>query len=250
MEESPPALAVLAFAETLQRRLRLPRRPSCALGDLLRFPPWRDSAGGPGRSREWAADPMAWSWSLVGGADQGAAVCSDAVDARVATGVAPCPSISCSTCTTCTLPTQATEHALPSDLGVSRMTVAHPGEAILSWRRPPLGRARERSAPCQVRKGAALRLEEDVLGCEHQLQKLEENSHAQGQPASACDNMRESSFVLFDKLEQLAADLLECSCHRDVPGAMEMFEQVNGQLDRVGSLLQQFHVARTSGPGE
>jgi len=40
------------------------------------------------------------------------------------------------------------------------------------------------------------------------------------------------------RLQEVAATALECGCSRQVPGAMDVFEQANAMVERVGHLLQ------------
>lgn len=210
-----------------------------------------------------------WSWALLSKEEAGGGAGPAAGPGRHLP-----PSISCSTCSTHTLASEKSDGLpLGDSAGIARAWTAwsYEGEGRLGHGHAAVGAARfalarERSAPCRLRRSAAARLEAVMEGCEHRLRELEECASASGLPplcsssaseggpvhpvlqlasgAQVCvaEVVREGSFELFQRLEGLAADLLECSCRRDVPGAMEMFEEVSSQLDRVGGLLQQCSV--------
>eukprot|EP00927_Polykrikos_kofoidii_P001573 TRINITY_DN10599_c1_g1_i1.p1 TRINITY_DN10599_c1_g1~~TRINITY_DN10599_c1_g1_i1.p1 ORF type:complete len:256 (-),score=47.45 TRINITY_DN10599_c1_g1_i1:171-938(-) len=101
-----------------------------------------------------------------------------------------------------------------------------------------IGRAKQRgrSMPGRLRKTIAARLEETLESCELRLRELEEREELGDQQEPIA--VREGSLDLSNRLENLAAELLDCSCRRDVPGATEMFEQVSTLLDRLANLLE------------
>merc|ERR1719419_852005 len=60
---------------------------------------------------------------------------------------------------------------------------------------------------------------------------------SQGQMSNplAC---QESSILGFSvRLEEIIAEALQCSCDRDVPGAMEIFEEASASMECVAGLL-------------
>jgi len=98
----------------------------------------------------------------------------------------------------------------------------------------PGGRRARRglSVPVRIRTNAAQRLQEQLTDCEGRLVKLEEVAE---------DELLETSkrgLELAGDLEKLSAELLEDYYRYDVPGAMEMFNQVNGMLDRLAQVLE------------
>eukprot|EP00747_Dinoflagellata_sp_TGD_P059754 gnl/TRDRNA2_/TRDRNA2_151711_c0_seq5.p1 gnl/TRDRNA2_/TRDRNA2_151711_c0~~gnl/TRDRNA2_/TRDRNA2_151711_c0_seq5.p1 ORF type:complete len:312 (+),score=46.83 gnl/TRDRNA2_/TRDRNA2_151711_c0_seq5:597-1532(+) len=60
-----------------------------------------------------------------------------------------------------------------------------------------------------------------------------------GAQSAALDKESNAEAVkLWSLLETLVADALQHSCDRNVPGSMDVFEQANGLLERVGALMQ------------
>lgn len=83
-----------------------------------------------------------------------------------------------------------------------------------------------------VHKLAKLREAEQALSsCERQLSEFENGEVENGAPA--CHGL------LLDEIVAIAAEALECGCSRDVPGAMDVFEQANAAVERVAGLLEQ-----------
>jgi len=84
-------------------------------------------------------------------------------------------------------------------------------------------------------------LEESLAILEQQLHMLEDRLEARlsnagppGEDGLCFANCQE----LGRRLQEVAATALECGCSRQVPGAMDVFEQANAMVERVGHLLQ------------
>uniref|UniRef100_A0A7S0AH65 Uncharacterized protein n=1 Tax=Pyrodinium bahamense TaxID=73915 RepID=A0A7S0AH65_9DINO len=85
-------------------------------------------------------------------------------------------------------------------------------------------------------------LEEDLALHEGQLRELE---HAMMEPLDSSAGAQAGHAGRFaecqelgQRLQEVAATALEAGCSRSVPGAMDIFEQANAGVERVGRLLQ------------
>uniref|UniRef100_A0A7S0AH04 Uncharacterized protein n=1 Tax=Pyrodinium bahamense TaxID=73915 RepID=A0A7S0AH04_9DINO len=85
-------------------------------------------------------------------------------------------------------------------------------------------------------------LEEDLALHEGQLRELE---HAMMEPLDSSAGAQAGHAGRFaecqelgQRLQEVAATALEAGCSRSVPGAMDIFEQANAAVERVGRLLQ------------
>jgi len=88
---------------------------------------------------------------------------------------------------------------------------------------------------------SGISLEESLVVLEQQLHMLEDMLEARlsnvvppgedGQCFASCQE-------LGSRLQEVSATALECGCSRQVPGAMDVFEQANAMVERVGHLLQ------------
>lgn len=91
------------------------------------------------------------------------------------------------------------------------------------------------------RKGREL--EVSATGCEQRLVSLEARlAGLQKYPnpeeaAAGAALLSADCHALTKRLQQLVADALECGCDRSVPGAMDVFEQGNGLIERLTMVL-------------
>jgi hypothetical protein len=74
------------------------------------------------------------------------------------------------------------------------------------------------------------KVQKALTWCEKKIDELEKDASNVG--ISSCSQV-------CGELVALAGDALECGCSRDVPGAMDAFEQANAAVERVASLLHQ-----------
>jgi hypothetical protein len=109
---------------------------------------------------------------------------------------------------------------------------------------------RKTATPRRLRRGRTADLEVNLSACRKALEQLtlERNEHdaltAQSPDQQAGTHpLLEKASSLSARLTDLAAESLECGCHRDVPGAMDVYEQANAYLDAVSDLLQSFTAA-------
>lgn len=84
-----------------------------------------------------------------------------------------------------------------------------------------------------------------LSSCESQLLDLETSGKQHTSPLLDLERGAACSKLCSD-LVALAADALECGFTRNVPGAMEIFEQTNAAVERVASLLEQGSGTRVS----
>lgn len=99
-----------------------------------------------------------------------------------------------------------------------------------------------------------LRLEDALHECENDLQDLEQRARSCADLRThRCEeeaqSVRDSCLELSRRLEDLAADALECSCNR-VPGAMDAFHQANNGLDRLATCLELCRQVAAHGGGQ
>mmetsp|Transcript_84373 Transcript_84373/g.273165 ORF Transcript_84373/g.273165 Transcript_84373/m.273165 type:complete len:795 (-) Transcript_84373:260-2644(-) len=102
-----------------------------------------------------------------------------------------------------------------------------------------------------ARRGS--RLEMCLADCERELAELEARLRSmamapkpvldESNMGEACEDAgvqawRADCRELVRRLEDLAADALECSCNRDTIGAMDVFEQANAAMDLMAGLLR------------
>jgi len=168
------------------------------------------------------------------------------------------------------------EIAVGSSTSSSRLEVTHQTSEPLprtasSWQPPMIrasqtGPAAQRSAtPGRMRTEKSSRLEADLLGCKAELEQLQEwqrqtSAHIPGDGAAmACSGMStdapdvptvdehtaDEALAMGGKarrlglrLEELIADALQCSCDRNVPGAMDVFEQATSSIEVLAVILQ------------
>jgi len=78
-------------------------------------------------------------------------------------------------------------------------------------------------------------LEARLANCQNELAELQRKYEIQG---SLCQrSLLEGAENLSWRLVDLSAQALEHSCHRNVPGSMDVYEETNSALDRVATLL-------------
>jgi len=109
---------------------------------------------------------------------------------------------------------------------------------------------RKTVTPQRLRRGRTTDLEVNLLSCQQQLEQLKlEHKEHDVLTAQTPDQqvgmhpLLERASSLSARLTDLAAEALECGCNRDVPGAMDVYEQTNASLDTVSDLLQTFTAA-------
>lgn len=102
-----------------------------------------------------------------------------------------------------------------------------------------------------LRSGCTADLEVELFVCQRALEQLtlEHNKHdaltAQSPDQQVGEHpLLEKASSLCARLTDLGAESLLCSSDRDVPGAMDVYEQANALLDAVSDLLQSFTAAR------
>jgi len=103
-----------------------------------------------------------------------------------------------------------------------------------------------------VRRGRTADLEGSLSACRRTLEQLKRERAEQDALIAQLPHGQVGDHPLLEKaaslsarLTDLAAESLECGCNRDVPGAMDVYEQANAYLDAVSDLLQSFTVAST-----
>jgi len=104
----------------------------------------------------------------------------------------------------------------------------------------------------RLRRGRTSDLEVSLSACRQALEQLKrEHKEHHALTAQSPDQqvgehpLLEKASSLSARLTDLAAESLECGCNRDVPGAMDVYEQANAYLDTVSDLLQSFTAAST-----
>jgi len=124
-------------------------------------------------------------------------------------------------------------------------------EAAESQRKP-----RHSIAPLTLRKDKSASLEARLCDCAEELDRLKEArlraTQASGDPTAAgppggpgeaerptCQAaaIAESAHALSRRLEALIGDALQCSCDRNVPGAMEVFKEATASMEVVAEVL-------------
>lgn len=108
--------------------------------------------------------------------------------------------------------------------------------AISSSTAVPLGtRWRQRSGDRQRKAGdSGPRLEETLRVCRRKLERTELEVSSTGRRRVS---QQEAVLELVQQLEGLAIESFQCSCARNVPGAMDVFEDTQDLLSRAGDLL-------------
>lgn len=81
---------------------------------------------------------------------------------------------------------------------------------------------------------SSTRLEQTLRLCKKGLERAEQDAVSVG-AAGSCD--ANALTELSQKLEDLAVESFQCGCSRDVPGAMDVFEETQELLSRLGDLL-------------
>jgi len=101
-----------------------------------------------------------------------------------------------------------------------------------------------------LRRGRTADLEVNLSACRTTLEQLkrqckEHDALTAQSPVQQVGEhpLLEKASSLSERLTDLAAESLECGCNRDVPGAMDVYEQANAYLDAVSDLLQSFTAA-------
>lgn len=104
------------------------------------------------------------------------------------------------------------------------------------------------TVPTCAQRGAQRKgeeLEAAMADCEKQLDMLERRAADGPRPCDAVGSgeawvpmLRADCQKLCRRLETLAADALECGCGRNIPGAMDVFEQANAGLERLVGVLE------------
>jgi len=91
------------------------------------------------------------------------------------------------------------------------------------------------STPPRLQRDKSFSLEAYLQDCQIELAELQQKYEIE-------DNHRQHS--LFEKVEDLSwrlvhlsEEALECSCHRNVPGSMDVYEETNAALDSAATLL-------------
>jgi len=109
---------------------------------------------------------------------------------------------------------------------------------------------RRTATPQKLRRGRTIDLEANLSACRKALEQLtlERNKHDQLIAESPDQQvgthaLLEKASSLSARLTDLAAESLECGCNRDVPGAMDVYEQTNAFLDALSDMLQSFAIA-------
>jgi hypothetical protein len=89
--------------------------------------------------------------------------------------------------------------------------------------------------PPHLQRDKSFNLEAYLEDCQNELAELQRNYESE-------DNHGQHS--LFERVENLSwrlvdlsAKALECSCHRNVPGSMDVYEETNAALDSAATLL-------------
>lgn len=81
---------------------------------------------------------------------------------------------------------------------------------------------------------SSTRLEQTLRLCKKGLERAEQDAVSVG-AAGSCD--ANALTELSQNLEDLAVESFQCGCSRDVPGAMDVFEETQELLSRMGDLL-------------
>jgi len=132
-------------------------------------------------------------------------------------------------------------------------------EAAESQRKP-----RRSIAPLTLRKDKSASLEARLCDCAEELDRLREArrraTQASGDPRAAgppggpgeaerptCQAaaIAESAHALSRRLEALIGDALQCSCDRNVPGAMEVFKEATASMEAVAEVLNDAELLNT-----
>jgi len=111
---------------------------------------------------------------------------------------------------------------------------------------------RKTATPPKLRRGRTADLEVNLSACRKALEQLKLQRKEYDALTAQSPNQQVGEHPLLEKasslsacLTDLAAESLECGCNRDVPGAMDVYEQANAYLDAVSDLLQTFTAAST-----
>jgi len=109
---------------------------------------------------------------------------------------------------------------------------------------------RKTGTPQKLRRGRTTDLEVNLSACKKQLEQLRLERKEHDALTAQSPDQQVGTHPLLDKasslsarLTDLAAEALECGCNRDVPGAMDVYEEANASLDTVSDLLQSFTAA-------
>jgi len=109
---------------------------------------------------------------------------------------------------------------------------------------------RKTATPPKLRRGRTADLEVNLSACRKALEQLKLQRKEYDALTAQSPNQQVGEHPLLEKasslsacLTDLAAESLECGCNRDVPGAMDVYEQANTYLDTVSDLLQSFTAA-------
>mmetsp|Transcript_86938 Transcript_86938/g.172585 ORF Transcript_86938/g.172585 Transcript_86938/m.172585 type:complete len:555 (+) Transcript_86938:42-1706(+) len=112
---------------------------------------------------------------------------------------------------------------------------------------------RKTATPRRLRRGRTTDLEVNMSGCRKALEQLKHERKEHDALMAQSPDQQVGTHPLLDKasslgarLTDLAAEALECGCDRDVPGAMDVYEQANASLDALSDLLRSFTAASTA----
>jgi hypothetical protein len=109
---------------------------------------------------------------------------------------------------------------------------------------------RKTATPPRLRRERTTDLEDKLSACRKALEQLTLEHKEHDALAGQSPDQQVGTHPLLEKASSLSASLtdlagesLECGCLRDVPGAMDVYEQANAYLDGVSDLLQSFTAA-------
>jgi len=109
---------------------------------------------------------------------------------------------------------------------------------------------RKTVTPQRMRRGRTADLEVKLSMCRKALEQLMLERREHDALTSWSPDQQAGTHPLLERasslsacLADLAGESLECGCDRDVPGAMDVYEQVNALLDEASDLLQSFTAA-------
>lgn len=89
--------------------------------------------------------------------------------------------------------------------------------------------------PPHLKRDKSFSLEAYLEDCQNELADLQRNYKSQG--SHGLHSLFERVENLSWRLVDLSGKALECSCHRNVPGSMDVYEETNAALDSAATLL-------------